>query len=76
MQEVKLYMDKTNPYEVRCHEWGDDSDYHIKDFSTRESAQTYIDARNKKRPADNLYEHWYIADWTKEMKTIDLRLAR
>lgn len=49
MQEGKLYMDKTNPYEVRCHEWGDDIDYHIKDFSTRESAQAYIDARNKKK---------------------------
>lgn len=62
-------MDQTKPYEVRCHEWGDDSDYHIEDFSTREAAQAYIDARNKTCTGDDMYERWYIADWTK--KTID-----
>lgn len=47
-------------YEVRCHEMGDDSDYLIKTFSTREEADAYICQRNENHPNDELYEHWYV----------------
>lgn len=47
-------------YEVRCHEWGDDSDYLIQVFATREEAEAYILRRNKQHPSDELYEHWYV----------------
>lgn len=47
-------------YEVRCHETGDDSDYLIKCFNTREEAEAYINQRNEAHPQDELYEHWYV----------------
>ena len=47
-------------YEVRCHEMGDDSDYLIKSFHTRQEAEAYIRHRNEEHPHDELYEHWYV----------------
>lgn len=58
-------MDRYKKFEVRCHEWGDNGDYHIEFFPTKEAAQTYIDHRNQSRPSDMLYEHWYIVDLQK-----------
>ena len=49
-------------YEVRCHETGDDSDYLIKSFHTRQEAEAYIRHRNIERPQDELYEHWYCCN--------------
>ena len=47
-------------YEVRCHETGDDSDYLIRSFTTRQAAEAYIQRRNEEHPQDQLYEHWYV----------------
>ena len=39
---------------------GDDSDYLIKSFQTRQEAEAYIRHRNEEHPQDELYEHWYV----------------
>ena len=35
-------------FEVRCHEWGDDSDYHWTYCNNREDAQKIVDEESKK----------------------------
>ena len=40
-------------FEVRCHEWGDDSDYHWTYCKTKEEAQSIVDKYG------NIYEHLY-----------------
>ena len=49
-------------FEVRCHEWGDGSDYLIASFSTKRQAEEYVEKRNRQRPLDQLYEHWYVRE--------------
>lgn len=41
-------------FEVRCHEWGDESDYHWDYCNSREEAQRIVDKHS------NLYEHLYF----------------
>lgn len=48
-------------YQVRCHEWGDDSDYFWDYYDTLEEAQRAINGFYEKDP-DNIYEHLYIID--------------
>lgn len=43
-------------FEVRCHEWGDDSDYHWEYCNGRKDAQKIIDENS------NLYEHLYYIE--------------
>ena len=47
-------------YEVRCHEWSDESDYCIDTFDTKEEAEESIAKRDRERPGDIIYEHWYV----------------
>lgn len=49
-------------FEVRCHEWGDDSDYHWEYYNSREEAQRAIDNYNKPHPDTCLYEDLYIVE--------------
>jgi hypothetical protein len=49
-------------YEVRCHETGDDSDYLVNAFPSRQEAEEYIRRRNEQHPQDELYEHWYVKE--------------
>ena len=49
-------------FEVRCHEWGDGSDYLITSFPTKRQAEEYVKQRNRQRPDDQLYEHWYVRE--------------
>jgi hypothetical protein len=48
-------------YEVRCHEWGDDSDYHWAFCDSYEDAQRIVEDFEKKDP-DNIYERLYIVN--------------
>lgn len=48
-------------YQVRCHEWGDDSDYSWTYCETLEEAQRVIDEFYEKDP-HNYYERLYIID--------------
>ena len=41
-------------YEVRCHEWGDDSDYHWTYCKTKEEAQSIVDEYG------NIYESFEL----------------
>ncbi len=43
-------------FEVRCHEWGDDSDYHWTYCNTREEANQTVEDNS------NLYEHLYVIE--------------
>lgn len=43
-------------FEVRCHEWGDDSDYHWTYCNNREDAQKIVDEES------NLYERLYYIE--------------
>ena len=43
-------------FEVRCHEWGDDCDYHWAYCKTKDEAQSNVDKY------DNLYEHMYCLE--------------
>ena len=43
-------------FEVRCHEWGDDSDYHWAYCNSRKDAQKIVDENR------NLYEHLYYIE--------------
>jgi hypothetical protein len=49
-------------YEVRCHEWGDDSDYHRGYFNSREEAQKFIDDFYEPDPLAETYEKLYIIE--------------
>lgn len=49
-------------FEVRCHEWGDDSDYHWEYYNSREEAQRDIDDFYKLHPDTCLYEDLYIVE--------------
>ena len=49
-------------FEVRCHEWGDDSDYHWDYYNSREEAQKAIDNYYKNNPGSSLYEQLYIIE--------------
>lgn len=49
-------------YEVRCHEWGDDSDYHRGYFNSREEAQKFIDDFYEPDPLTETYEKLYIIE--------------
>ena len=53
-------------FEVRCHELGDGSDYLITTFPTKQQAEQFVEQRNKQRPLDQLYEHWYIRERHRE----------
>ena len=57
----ELNQNDRKRYQVRCHEWGDDSDYFWDSYDTLEEAQRAIDDFYKKDP-DNNYEHLYIID--------------
>ena len=48
-------------FELRCHEC-DGSDYHCAYYDTREEAEAYIAARDKKDPQACLYEHLYVVE--------------
>lgn len=48
-------------YQVRCHEWGDGSDYFWDYYDTLEEAQRAINEFYEKDP-DNIYERLYIID--------------
>ena len=52
-------------FEVRCHEWGDDSDYH---WSWSNTLQSALDCLKKFREEDpyNIYEHLYIIEHHKD----------
>ena len=43
-------------FEVRCHEWGDDSDYHWAYCNSRKEAQNIVDENS------NLYERLYYIE--------------
>ena len=43
-------------FEVRCHEWGDNSDYHWAYCKTKDKAQSIVDKY------DNFYEHMYYLE--------------
>ena len=43
-------------FEVRCHEWGDDSDYHWEYCDTREEADKLVEEHS------NMYEHLYVIE--------------
>lgn len=47
-------------FEVRCHEWGDDSDYHWDYCNSREEAQKIVDENT------NIYERLYIIELADE----------
>ena len=48
-------------FEVRCHEWGDDSDYHWKNCSTLEEALKVMkDFLN--HDSGNIYEQLYVLE--------------
>ena len=49
-------------FEVRCHESGDDSDYHWGYYDSREEAQKAIDDFYASHPDSCLYEHLYIVE--------------
>lgn len=49
-------------FEVRCHEWGDDSDYHWSYYNSKEEAQRAINDFYKPNPDTCLYEHLYIVE--------------
>ena len=48
-------------FEIRCHEWGDDSDYHWKNCSTLEEALKDIKDFYDHDPG-NIYEHLYVLE--------------
>lgn len=54
---LSVKYDTPKEFEVRCSEMGDESDYHIQYFHTREEARAFIDSRD---PQDCLYETWYV----------------
>lgn len=54
---LSVKYDTPKEFEVRCSEMGDESDYHIQYFHTREEAQALIDSRD---PQECLYETWYV----------------
>lgn len=49
-------------YEIRCHETGDDSDYHWEFTDTREEAERIIKEFNSGPGFPFLYEHLYIIE--------------
>ena len=49
-------------FEIRCHESGDDSDYHWGYHNSREEAQNAIDDFYRSRPDTCLYEHLYTIE--------------
>lgn len=46
-------------FEVRCHEYGDGSDYVFETFETQQEAQAFMDQYRKEHPDDALYEQLY-----------------
>ena len=48
-------------FEVRCHEWGDNSDYHWENCDSLESALKVLKDFYNKDPL-NIYEHLYIIE--------------
>lgn len=48
-------------FEVRCHEWGDDSDYHWEYCSTLDSALKIMKDFYDRDPY-NMYEHLYVIE--------------
>ena len=48
-------------FEVRCHEWGDDSDYHWEYCNTLEAALKVMKDFYQKDPG-NIYEHLYVIE--------------
>ena len=63
-------------FEVRCHEWGDGSDYHWDYYSTFESAVKEIKRFYDNDP-NNVYEHLYIVeigdDGSRKPMNVDVR---
>ncbi len=58
-------MSNESRFEIRCHEWGDDSDYH---WSWSNTLQSALDSLKKFREEDpyNIYEHLYIIEHHKD----------
>ena len=56
-------------YEVRCHEWGDGSDYHWEFYDTKEEAEAAVKDFYDKEPG-NVYEHLYVIEVDEEGKPI------
>ena len=58
-------MPNESRFEIRCHEWGDDSDYHWSWCNTLQSA---LECLKKFREEDpyNIYEHLYIIEHHKD----------
>jgi hypothetical protein len=48
-------------FEVRCHEWGDDSDYHWEYCDTLEAALKAMKDFYRKDPG-NIYERLYVIE--------------
>ena len=54
-------------FQVRCHEWGDNSDYLWATFGNLESALQCIKSFYEKDPM-NIYEHLYIIEISEDGK--------
>lgn len=52
-------------FQVRCHEWGNDSDYLWTNCDSLESALQYIKDFDEKEPL-NIYEDLYIVEITED----------
>ncbi len=53
-------IDFMSRFEVRCHEWGDDSDYHWEYCDTLEAALKVIKDFYQKNPDSIIYERLYV----------------
>ncbi len=58
-------MPNDSRFEIRCHEWGDDSDYYWSWCNTLQSALDCLEKFREEEP-DNIYEHLYIIEHHKD----------